>query len=58
MHHIIIITCILISLYYQVLEWIHSHLAASEKKDKLRKLIDEGNFKIKYQVYNWDVNSW
>ncbi len=27
------------------------------KKGELRSLIDNGNFKIKYLHYNWDLNS-
>ena len=32
-------------------------MANNQKKADLRQLIDNGNYKIKYLYYNWDLNT-
>ena len=51
--------CILLYLVYdQVLRWVLDHLPNCEKKDVLRRLLDESrSVKLKFIPYNWDLNS-
>ena len=60
---VVIVVIVVIVVYFlivnvKLLEWIHDHMTPNSlKKTDLRTLIDNGNYKIKYLHYNWDLNS-
>ncbi|XP_038057106.1 uncharacterized protein LOC119728784 isoform X2 [Patiria miniata] len=41
----------------KVVHWVHDHLAFSQKKTALGKLLASGNFKTSYLTYNWSLNA-
>jgi hypothetical protein len=41
----------------EMLEWVHHHLPPGKKKTNLRQLLDAGNYRVKFQTYNWDLNN-
>ena len=40
-----------------VAEWVLHHMVPSEKSRNVTALVESGNFKVKYQSYNWNVNN-
>jgi GrxC family glutaredoxin len=42
---------------HEVLCWICGHMAPGDKKTALTSLLDQRNYRVKFQKYNWDVNS-
>ena len=41
----------------QLVRWVVDHMADGLKKQQLRDLLKEGNVKVKFRSYNWDLNS-
>ena len=41
----------------QMLQWVCSHMADSDKKTALTTLLDQHNYKLRFQRYNWDLNA-
>ena len=44
-------------LFHQMLQWVCSHMADGEKKTALSTLLDLHNYRVRFQKYNWDLNS-
>jgi hypothetical protein len=42
---------------FQVLQWVHEHMGAGDKKNQLAELLAGKKFKVLYLPYNWDVNA-
>ena len=37
--------------------WVCGHMAEGEKKTALTSLLDRHNYRLRFQKYNWDLNS-
>ena len=43
-------------LLFQLVKWLVDNLGQSQKKADMRKLYDEGKFRVTFQNYDWSVN--
>lgn len=41
----------------EVLEWVHNHMADSEKKTQIGELLQSKNYKLTHMPYDWGINS-
>ena len=41
----------------EVIQWVHDHMTACEKKTQLAELIAGKNFKVNFMSYDWGINS-
>ncbi|CAI8006756.1 Glutaredoxin-C3 [Geodia barretti] len=37
--------------------WVCGHMAPGDKRSSLKDLLDLGNYRLKFQKYNWEVNT-
>lgn len=42
---------------HQMLMWVCGHMADGDKKRSLTSLLDQHQYRLKFQKYNWDLNS-
>jgi glutaredoxin len=42
---------------HEMLVWVCGHMAEGEKKTDLTSLLDQHNYRLRFQKYNWDLNS-
>ena len=43
----------------QILTWVHDHMPEGQKKQQLAQLLHQRGYQLKFQKYNWDLNtSW
>ncbi|KAH3698494.1 uncharacterized protein LOC127862312 isoform X2 [Dreissena polymorpha] len=41
----------------EVVEWVHKHMAESEKRSQVGELLSSKNFKLSHMPYDWGINS-
>jgi hypothetical protein len=42
---------------HEMLCWVCGHMAPGDKRSSLKDLLDLGNYRLKFQKYNWEVNT-